>query len=74
MVRFPLRLAGREKPILVPIDSIFQALSRENVIKIHKNVFETGPNTKNLLKCHLTGPVSLPLPPILTIYGKGVMS
>jgi hypothetical protein len=68
MIRLPLRLAGREKPILVPIDSIFQALSRENVTKIHKNVFETGPDTENVLKWLLTGLAGLFLPAIASDY------
>ena len=58
-VWLPSKLAGGEKPILSPIDSILQALSKENVIKIHKNVLKTEPNAENVPKWLLTGPAGL---------------
>jgi hypothetical protein len=51
-VLLPSKLAGREKPILSPIDSILQALSKENVLK-------TEPNAENVPKWLLTGPAGL---------------
>jgi len=52
-------LAGGENPILVPFNSILQGLSRENVVKIHKNVFKSELDTENVSKWSLTGPAGL---------------
>jgi hypothetical protein len=48
-------LAGGENSILVPFDSILQGLSRENVVKIYKNVFKNESDTENVPKWSLTG-------------------
>jgi len=52
-------LASRENPILVPFNRILQGLSRENVVKIHKNVFKSELDTENVSKWSLTNPVGL---------------
>jgi hypothetical protein len=52
-------LAGGENPILVPFDNIFQGLSRENAVKIYKNVFKNELDTENVPKWSLTGPAGL---------------
>jgi len=52
-------LAGGENLILVPFNSILQGLSRENVVKIHKQVFKCELDTENVSKWSLTGPAGL---------------
>ena len=58
-VWLPSKLAGGEKPILASIDCILQALSGENVLKIHKNVLKTVPNAGYVPNWLLTGPAGL---------------
>ena len=58
-VWLPPKLASRENPILVPFNRILQGLSRENVVKIHKNVFKSELDTQNVSKWSLTNPVGL---------------